>query len=71
MLLVGTLPATALLNLDELNLLGMIGGLGPSGVLKRLGLHTLLSGSYTHSWFITVRHITQKYTLQYPLLVLQ
>ena len=70
MLLGGTLPATALVHLGMLTLLGMVARLGPSGILNKLGRHALLLGA-PRSWFVQVRHITLKYGLTDPLLVLQ
>ena len=43
MLMAGCLPATALVHLRILGLLGMIGRLGPNNILNRIGRHALLS----------------------------
>ena len=68
----GSLPATAFIHLHTLTLLGMISCLGRDGILNKIGCQALLSGS-THSWFVMVRHITQRYiyALPDPLLILQ
>ena len=71
MLLAGSLPLTGLLHLAMLTLLGMVARLGASGVLNRMGRHALLTAGNSRSWFIQVRHITEKYGLDDPLLVLQ
>ena len=71
MLMGGTLPATALVHLGMLTLLGMVGRLGPSGILNRLGRHALLTPGNHRSWFVQVRYVTQKYGISDPLLVLQ
>ena len=71
MLASGSLPATALLHLRMLSLLGMIGRLGRDGILCRIGCNSLVRAVNAKSWFITVRHVTQKYGLSDPLLVLQ
>ena len=75
MFLTGSLPATGLLHLRMLGLLGMIARLGPSNILHKHGRHTLLSASTTSasksSWFLTVRDISKKYDLPDPLTVLQ
>ena len=71
MLMAGCLPATALVHLRMLCLLGMIGRLGPSNILNQIGRHALISGTNIHSWFIQIRKISTKYGLPDPLLVLQ
>ena len=71
MLMAGCLPATALIHLRMLGLLGMIGRLGPANILNRIGRHALISVTNMHSWFIQARKITTKYGLPDPLLVLQ
>jgi hypothetical protein len=75
MCLAGSLPATGLLPLRMLGLLGMIARLGPNNILHKHGRHTLLSASTTSasksSWFLTVRNISKKYDLPDPLTVLQ
>ena len=71
MLLAGSLPLTGLLHLAMLTLLGMVARLGASGVLNRMGRHALLTAGNNKSWFIQVRHVTEKYGLLDPLLVLQ
>ena len=67
----GSLPASALVHLKMLSLLGMIGRLGPSNILNRIGRHALLTAVNLHSWFIQVRRISAQYQLPDPLLVLQ
>ena len=71
MLMAGCLPATALVHLRILGLLGMIGRLGPNNILNRIGRHALLSVPNLQSWFIQARKISAKYGLPDPLLVLQ
>ena len=71
MLMAGTLPATAVLHLRMLGLLGMIARLGPGCILGRMGRQVLLAANNPRSWFLEVRLLTQKYGLQDPLLVLQ
>ena len=71
MFMAGTLPATAVLHLRMLGLLGMIARLGPAGILSRLGRQALLAADNPRSWFLAVRRLTQQYGLQDPLLVLQ
>ena len=74
MFLAGFLPATGLLHLKMLSLLGMIGRLGPNNVLHQHGIHVLLFTTHTSpytSWFHSVRLISQKYSLPDPLLILQ
>ena len=71
MFMAGTLPATAVLHLRMLGLLGMIARLGPSCILGKLGRQALLAADNPKSWFLVVRLLTQQYGLQDPLLVLQ
>ena len=71
MFVAGSLPATAIVHLKTLTLLGMIARLGRSGILDRLGRHSLLTAQNKGSWFLAVRRTTQKYSLPDPLLVLQ
>ena len=71
MLAAGSLPATALLHLGMLTLLGMVARLGSSCILNTLGRHALLEAGNTRSWFVNLRRITEKYGLTDPLLVLQ
>ena len=71
MLASGSLPSTAIIHLRMLSLLGMIGRLGRDGILCRIGFNSLTSASNSKSWFIMLRHVTQKYGLTDPLLVLQ
>ena len=71
MLMAGSLPASALVHLRMLTLLGMIGRLGPSNILNRIGRHSLLAAANLQSWFIQVRRISCMYQLPDPLLILQ
>ena len=71
MFFAGALPATAIVHLRTLSLLGMISLLGRQGILDRLGRHALLSARNKGSWFLAVRRICQKYSLPDPLIVLQ
>ena len=71
MFLAGSLPATALLHLRNLSLLGMIARLGPSNILHQHGLHILLSSRREKSWFTSVRLVCLQYSLPDPLLILQ
>ena len=74
MFLAGSLPATGVLHLRLLSLLGMIARLGPDNILHQHGRHVLLapeSSKYSQSWFIQIRKICQQYHLQDPLLILQ
>jgi hypothetical protein len=70
MMMAGTLPATALLHMQILSLLGMIGRLGPECILNRIGRQSLLE-AVTGSWFVAARRVTVQYGLTDPLLVLQ
>ena len=64
----GSLPASALLHLRQLSLLGMIARLGANNILYKHGHHILSSNnSNSHSWFVQVREICQKYSLADPL----
>ena len=71
MFLAGSLPATALLHLRMLGLLGMIARLGPSNILHEHGRHILLSVNTGRSWFLTIRDVCLQYGLLDPLLILQ
>jgi hypothetical protein len=71
----GSLPASALLHLRQLSLLGMIARLGPESILHKHGCYILANpssslSSFSSSWFTQVRSICQQYGLQDPLLVL-
>ena len=70
----GSLPATGILHLRMLSLLGMIARLGPDHILQKHGRHILLHQgreNVSHSWFTQIRTISMKYSLPDPLLVLQ
>ena len=74
MFLAGSLPATALLHLRILGLLGMIARLGNENILHQHGSHVLLnpnSENITNSWFANCRVISLQYSLPDPLLILQ
>ena len=74
MFLAGSLPATGLLDLKILSILGMIARLGPSNILNQHGLHILLNQdnmNISKSWYAGVRSICMQYNLPDPLLVLQ
>ena len=71
MFLAGSLPASALLHLRMLGLLGMIARLGRQNILYQHGCHALLSQGPARSWFISVRSICHEYGLPDPLLILQ
>jgi len=71
MFMAGTLPATAVLHLRQLGLLGMIARRGPNCILGKLGRQALLAPDHSRSWFVAVRRLTEQYGLQDPLLVLQ
>ena len=64
----GSLPASALLHLRQLSLLGMIARLGSENILYRHG-HYILSSKNpnSHSWFVQMRETCQKYSLEDPL----
>ena len=68
----GNLPATAIVHLRMLSLLGMISRLGPSSILQQTGRNTLLSSRPNKkSWFTKIRDICNQYLLPDPLLVFQ
>ena len=67
----GTLPIIALIHLDILTLLGMLGRLGSDNILNRIGCHSLLTHANPESWFLAARYVTQLYGLCDPLLALQ
>ena len=72
--LAGSMPATGILHLRMLGLLGMIARLGPENILHKHGRHILLSASEkspSKSWFLSMRLLSQKYGLPDPLLILQ
>ena len=72
--LAGSLPASALLHLRMFSLLGMIARLGPNHILNCYGRDILLSKDSApagKSLFLTLRFLTQKYSLPDPLLTLQ
>ena len=74
MFMAGSLPATGILHLRMLSLLGMIARLGPDNILHKHGRHILLYTSLNpscKSWFLSLRLISQQYGLPDPLLVLQ
>ena len=71
MFLAGSLPATALIHLRMLGLLGMIARLGPGNILHQHGVNVLLSAKPVKSWFTSIRSVCQQYNLQDPLLSLQ
>ena len=65
--LAGSLPASAILHLRQLSLLGMISRLGHKHILHELGMQMLASpADHRSSWFIKVREICQKYSLPDP-----
>ena len=77
--LAGTLPASAVLHLRQLSLLGMIGRLGPESILHRHGRQILARtppestahlNTSSQSWFVQVRQLTERYKLPDPLLIL-
>ena len=72
--LAGSLPATGILHLRMLGLLGMIARLGPENLLHKHGRHVLLSATHnspSKSWFLSLRLLSQQYNLPDPLLILQ
>ena len=74
MFLAGSLPATGLLDLKILSILGMIARLGPSNILHQHGLHILLNQDNKNTskfWYAGVRSICMQYNIPDPLLVLQ
>ena len=73
--LAGTLPASAVLHLRPLAILGMIARLGPCSILHRHGRLILASPPASllpsrQSWFLQVRSLCQDYSLPDPLYVL-
>ena len=74
MLLAGSLPATGILHLRMLSLLGMIARLGPENILHNHGRFILLSAKEDQpckSWFLELRVLCLQYSLPDPLIVLQ
>ena len=72
--LAGTLPASAVLHLRQLSLLGMIARLGPSSILHHHGCQILSDPPASQlpsrqSWFLQVRALCQEYALPDPLYV--
>ena len=69
----GSLPATALLHLRQLGLLGMLARLGSSSILQQIGRQVLLSNRKVKgkSWFLQVRSASLQYDLPDPLMILQ
>ena len=73
--LAGTLPASAVLHLRQLSLLGMISRLGPDSILHRHGRQILSVPPASllparQSWFLQVRTLCNQYQLPDPLYVL-
>ena len=73
--LAGTLPASAVLHLRQLSLLGMIARLGPSSILHHHGCQILSAPPASllpsrQSWFLQTRSLCHEYSLQDPLYVL-
>ena len=73
--LAGSLPASAILHLNQLTLLGMIARLGPDSILHRHGRQVLSSPPASlllsrQSWFFQLRSMCEEYSLQDPLYVL-
>ena len=69
--LAGSLPASALLHLRHLSILGMISRLGPNNILHKVASQTLTSPEkYKHSWFLKVKDICEQYCLPDPLVIL-
>ena len=77
--LAGALPASATLHLRQLSLLCMIGRLGPESILHRHGRQILAAAPpeitshpnlSSHSWFVQVRQLTERYALPDPLMIL-
>ena len=68
------MPASAILHLRQLSLLGMISRLGPTHILHRLGMQVLApTAAQTDprcSWFLKVKEICLKYHLPKPLYIL-
>ena len=72
MFLAGSLPATGILHLRMLGLLGMIARLGPDNLLNKHGRDVLLSTNLSSkSWFLSVRQLSNRYHLPDPLKILQ
>ena len=72
--LAGSLPATGVLDLKMLGLLGMIARLGSDHILHQHGTHVLLNhdrSNTSKSWFASIRSLCQQYSLPDPLLTLQ
>ena len=70
----GSLPATGLLDLRKLCLLGMLARLGPGNILHQHAIHVLLNldkQNVNKSWFSGIRTISTQYDLPDPFLVLQ
>ena len=73
--LAGTLPASGVLHLRQLSLLGMIGRLGSSSILHRHGREILSSPPASplpsrQSWFHQLRSLCETYSLPDPLYIL-
>ena len=73
--LAGTLPASAVLHLRQLSLLGMISRLGSSSILHSHGRQILSSQPAStlpsrQSWFHQLRTLCEKYSLPDPLFIL-
>ena len=67
----GCLPLTAILHLRQLSLLIMIAHLGSNNILHQHGSSILTADNPPpKSWFVQVRNICTKYSLQDPLLLL-
>ena len=65
--LAGSLPASELLHIRQLSLLGMIARLGHSNILHKLALQALSSPTaFKNSWFLKVKEICQQYSLPDP-----
>ena len=62
----GTLPARAVLHLNQLTLFGMICRL-PGDPLNLFARQILLTSSCTTSWFVQVRNLCLQYQLPHPL----
>ena len=69
--LAGSLPATSLLHLSMMSLLGMIERLGPNNILNQHATNILLDTKPSKSWFTSIRSLCNKYSLPDPLLTLQ
>ena len=65
----GSLPAAALLHMQYFTLLHMIACLGPSNILHQHALYSL-HHNIQHSWFKTVRSVSQQYSLPDPIQIL-